>query len=636
MPDNGAERGVRRARREVTAALIFLTLMLILLAAAAAITARDLHTSSQRAYVERAIPVKTSVQDLLLQMVNQETGVRGYLATHDQTALDPYREGRVRAAADLARLRRLAKTDSKLRRHLESIASRVGALQAFYSAQIALSRGDLRSEVARGKALFDEFRNAARAMTADADRLVADTAARERRRYHSLLATLAVIGLAAIIVAAALLFLLPRRLRAAERRRTQLLTEVESLNRTLERMVQTDPLFRAGGSPAEVAEAICIAAAGIFEATGAAVWTASDDAITMLRRVPGAATLPRGISIPFSEHPDFHDDLESGRARFIADVETEHPKLWNEYAKGSDSRSQLRLPLASAGSAAALIVISWRERVEAPSDATMAVASRFADQAGVALAEATRREAAREASQLHARFEQSLLPTIELSAQDVRVATVYRPGDARLRLGGDFYDCLELADGSIALLIGDVAGHGAPAAALGASLRSAWRTLVLGGAGLEEIPIGMQRVCERERADRTTFVTALPAIISRDRSQLHFVAAGHPLPLLLGGPEPEGRHGPPLGVTEEPGWAVQLWPLRRASTVLLYTDGLVEGRAAPDTSERLGVEPIREHLATLTPGRISTADLRGMIRAATQANGAGLPDDVALLAMNLR
>jgi serine phosphatase RsbU (regulator of sigma subunit) len=294
------------------------------------------------------------------------------------------------------------------------------------------------------------------------------------------------------------------------------------------------------------------------------------------------------------------------------------------------------LPLASGGRARALIVLSWGEPVPPPSAEVSAVASRFADQAGVALAEAARREAQREAGELHARFEESLLPSISLAGTGVSAATFYRPGDERLSLGGDFYDCLELSDGTLAMLIGDVAGHGPSAAALGAGLRSAWRALVLGGWPLGDLFDGMQAVCSRERDDPYQFVTAITATVDPHRRRLRCVSAGHPPPLVAGaGPVPIPEHGPPLGVVAEPAWQVVELDLPAKATVVLYTDGLIEGRAAPGATERLGIEPIERLLAQAEPGAVGPDELRRLVDFAAEAHGAGLPDDVALLALNL-
>ena len=414
-------------------------------------------------------------------------------------------------------------------------------------------------------------------------------------------------------------------------RHRQAQAQIASLNRTLSRMLQADPLFRAGGSVDDVAEAVCAQALGIFEATGAALWSEGPDGIDLVRRVPEVAMFRPRLHIAFAEHPAFEQVLTGGQPQFVADVEHEDPVLWERFARHSGSRAQLRLPLASAGGARLLLVLSWDALVPLPSAEVSAIASRFADQAGIAMAEAQRREAQGEAAALHASLEESLLPSIQLAD----VVTLYRPGDDRMRLGGDFYDCLELADGSVALLIGDVAGHGPAAAALGASLRSAWRALVLGGWPLDRIPEGLQKVCVCERHDPYLFVTALCGVVGADRRELCVLSAGHPAPLVLGGGRIELENGPPLGVVPDPRWPSTAVPLAASDTVVLYTDGLVEGRAEPGSVDRLGIGPIRAQLQDTPPGEVGEEHLKRLVALATRAHGAGLPDDVAILALNI-
>lgn len=414
-------------------------------------------------------------------------------------------------------------------------------------------------------------------------------------------------------------------------------SEVEALNRTLQQMVDTDPLFRAGGTRHEVGEAICVAAVRIFGANGAALWTRSGDSeIELLHRAPGAALLPVGTGLPLSRFASFQAALTGGRPRFVADVEHDEPELWESFAKHTGARSQLRLPLASAGGATSLIILSWSSRLEPPTRQERAVAARFADQAALALAEATRREARRDATEMHETFERSLLPHIDVEAPGVRVATLYRPGDARLTLGGDFYDCLQTGESCVAVLIGDVSGHGPAAAAIGAALRSAWRALVLTGADVADVLPGLQRVLLRQLDVPEMFVTALTATIDVSRPEVALAAAGHPPPLVLGaGPVVAVDPGPPLGVQADATWPVALQALARPSSLVFYTDGLIEGRAAPDSEERLGTERLHDILAASAGREIDEIELRRAVAAVTAAHGAGLPDDAAAMAVNL-
>ena len=102
------------------------------------------------------------------------------------------------------------------------------------------------------------------------------------------------------------------------------------------------------------------------------------------------------------------------------------------------------------------------------------------------------------------RLERGLLPVPILHDRAIGVGTGYRPGRERTLLGGDFYDAVEMPDGSVHLVIGDVAGHGPDEAALGVCLRVAWRTLTLAGAAPEAVlpdPAARPRPRTRRRGD---------------------------------------------------------------------------------------------------------------------------------------
>src|SRR3954452_1715837 len=170
----------------------------------------------------------------------------------------------------------------------------------------------------------------------------------------------------------------------------------------------------------------------------------------------------------------------------------------------------------------------------------------------------------------------------------------------------------------------------------GASLRSAWRALALSGDGPVEQLDGLERLLVREREVPEMFVTALAAVIAADRSSIALSAAGHPPPLLLGGtPAANAPGSPPLGVVTGSQRPLVRLTLGSPASVVLYTDGLIEGRAQAGSPERFGVARVEALLDGADPGDIDETTLGRLVDAATTAHGAGLPDDVALLAVNL-
>ena len=98
-------------------------------------------------------------------------------------------------------------------------------------------------------------------------------------------------------------------------------------------------------------------------------------------------------------------------------------------------------------------------------------------------------------------------PTLPTLPDGYRAATIYRPGDERLGLGGDFYDLQTVDGGGLALLIGDVSGHGPRSAALGAALRTSWRSLIQAGVDGPLLVEALTRIAQSEKAGDELFST---------------------------------------------------------------------------------------------------------------------------------
>jgi serine phosphatase RsbU (regulator of sigma subunit) len=231
------------------------------------------------------------------------------------------------------------------------------------------------------------------------------------------------------------------------------------------------------------------------------------------------------------------------------------------------------------------------------------------------------------------RVERALVPAPLVHSSDVSVVPRYQARREGSELGGDFTDALELPDGELHVLIGDVAGHGPDEAALAARLRSAWRALTQ--AGLDQM-----RVIEtldtflRTEWHAVTFATVASLVVDRPRSRGRLVLAGHPPPVLVGDASRvvgADHFGSLIGVLDHPKWRPVDVPLGPGAALLLYTDGLIEGRAAPDDDGRLGVEallPIVDDFHRL--GKTGGDLLDGLLAEAQRRNGGPLTDDVAL------
>ncbi|MGW0582825.1 PP2C family protein-serine/threonine phosphatase [Streptomyces sp. NPDC002920] len=258
-----------------------------------------------------------------------------------------------------------------------------------------------------------------------------------------------------------------------------------------------------------------------------------------------------------------------------------------------------------------------------------AIQRKQAEQSAVAL------QAGRMRAQENARLERGLLPRPLLRGGDVDVVARYLPGRAQTLLGGDFYDIVQSADGTVHALVGDVSGHGPDEAALGVALRIAWRTLVFCGVtGAEQVG-RLEEILLAERARDEVFATLISLAAVPGEQLARVVRAGHHGLLLRTGrgvewAEPPG--GPALGVVP----AGASWPMAELEVpagtgVVMFTDGLFEGYVGRG-AERLGeagLLAVAREEAALAPEPFVDR-LIERVGGLAESQG-GLADDVAVV-----
>jgi serine phosphatase RsbU (regulator of sigma subunit) len=181
-------------------------------------------------------------------------------------------------------------------------------------------------------------------------------------------------------------------------------------------------------------------------------------------------------------------------------------------------------------------------------------------------------------------FQRSLLPA-PIRRDRPEVAVRYLPAVELGQIGGDWYDWFELPDGSLTVVVGDVAGHDEHAAAAMAQVRNMLRGVarILHPATPSQVRRGLDLAMQGNAAN--TFATAVLAQVSgqaEDALSLTWTNAGHPPPVLL---RPDGTaellETTPnllLGLDPEAVSVDHRIELPDGSTVVLYTDGLIERR----------------------------------------------------------
>jgi len=211
----------------------------------------------------------------------------------------------------------------------------------------------------------------------------------------------------------------------------------------------------------------------------------------------------------------------------------------------------------------------------------------MADRAGLAIEHARAYE--RELSNVEM-LQRSLLPERLPDIRGIQVAAIYMPGGADV--GGDWYDAIPLDCGSVGVAMGDVVGHGIGAASLMGQLRHAMRAYAIEG----HSPAGvLDRLAKLVRGlEGGQMATLLYLVMDPDKGRIRFANAGHVPPLVIA-PDGEAHsleqaHNPPLGVFDSPDHTEIAVDLAPGSTIVLYTDGLVEERGV---SIDQGLEALR-------------------------------------------
>ncbi|MFJ7061408.1 PP2C family protein-serine/threonine phosphatase [Streptomyces griseobrunneus] len=227
-------------------------------------------------------------------------------------------------------------------------------------------------------------------------------------------------------------------------------------------------------------------------------------------------------------------------------------------------------------------------------------------------------------------LQEHLLPSQLPVTDQWDLSASYEVGDPMLDVGGDFYDAVPRPDGSIALLIGDVCGRGAEAAALTGLARHTLRTLLEQGTDPGTALSRLNRALRQERASR--FLTAVVATLAPQAdgtALLTTCSAGHPSPLVLrsdGTVSEVLTGGLLLGVLDDVSYESHEERIGPDDTVVLFTDGLTESREAGGAFFE-SILPVR--LAALRG--FDAAHIAESLTQQAKAYRASGQDDIALL-----
>ncbi len=232
-------------------------------------------------------------------------------------------------------------------------------------------------------------------------------------------------------------------------------------------------------------------------------------------------------------------------------------------------------------------------------------------------------------------LQESLLPVQLPEIPGVQAAVDFRPASERHVVGGDFYDLFQSDDGSWAVVVGDVVGKGAQAAAVTGLARYTLRAAAMQESSPSRVLEFLNEAIRRQRPNEFCSVAfaRLEPNGSRGATAV-LAAAGHPLPMVLradGVVEQVGLHGTLLGAFPDPELSEATVELLPGDALVLYTDGLTDAYAPRRSVTPADVE------AALRPhgGRPASEITSAVTRTLLGVDGEQPRDDIALLVLRV-
>jgi len=359
------ERAARlRVARPVLTALALLVVIVLALVTVGGYAAYRVYSLGNHRFIDQTAPFFAVTEDLAVEMLNQETGVRGYVITGDPKTLAPYRQGRKYARVELALIAKDRSFDPRIPADLRRMRQEVGSLETYFRQEIALVRsgpaGKRRAQerILLGKGHFDHLRAASAALIQDASAVIKRSHREQRSTLTQWWVFLGIAGGIALLIALGLLLRVPRRL-------DELVREEQSARREAERSAD------AARALAHVREAVFLLDADgriRYRNPAAEEWFGPDPALDELAAAGGE---PVRVALPGGERwlAAAQTEFDGGTVLVCRDVSDDQRLERMRADFVATAAHELRTPLAAVYGA----VRTLRQRHELPED----VAARF-------------------------------------------------------------------------------------------------------------------------------------------------------------------------------------------------------------------------------------------------------------------
>ncbi|MBO0775345.1 MAG: serine/threonine-protein phosphatase [Actinobacteria bacterium] len=296
------------------------------------------------------------------------------------------------------------------------------------------------------------------------------------------------------------------------------------------------------------------------------------------------AAFPTGEVLRYPPGSPYVECMDTGQPVRLPMIDTDGAAVMADtwlrrpVARLLSSTSKLLLPLTARGSTLGFFVCTRRPGFRAFDAYDTQIGMEFAARAAIFIDNARRYNRERATALT---LQRSLLPTGLSAPSSVEVGHRYLPGSQLVEVGGDWYESIALPGARVALVVGDVAGHGVQAAVTMGRLRTAIQTLAMLELPPAESLAQLNEIMEAMGVVEPHFATCAYALYDAVSGTCEIASAGHLPPLLV---KPDGKTqyldvapAPPLGVGDGM-VSSDTFDVEDGSLLVLYTDGLVESR----------------------------------------------------------
>lgn len=418
----------------------------------------------------------------------------------------------------------------------------------------------------------------------------------------------------------------------------QLFEEMKDEGEFREALNQLTSLIGSALDMGKVYDLICEEATKLFRNSGTYLYTVDEENSMLIGKAAYGEKAGDFLKVALPLHePSMASYIYHTRKPILIDDATNNPLVKPEMSRSFTTKTLMGVPITVDGQVKSVLVFASSEHPYFFNEVQLERAKILSNQIAFAIKNADLYEQTKLALE-HERYvavtlQQSLLPEELPQVKETDFGVYYAPTSASASLvGGDFYDLIQLSDGKVAVVIGDVSGKGIEAAATTAMVKYAVRSFLYSDPTPSAVFTKANTVvCQQLKIG--SFVTLCYALYDPKTGKLELVNAGHPYPIHFSGGDGKSRlaetYNPVFGVLQNHAYSQIELQLKAGDILALYTDGLIEARIA---NEFFGTERAEASVAK-NHGLSAQSIATNLVYDCEEFAQGHLVDDVAILVL---